>query len=142
MDSWEFLSSRRWTIGEVASDNIQMITNAERIAKSAAEMVLAGSTHEMASVALMVDIDGMSLVDVATEPGTSPKVVSRAFKQSKLEQTVSLAKQGRRHPIHTRLRLPADVHVRIRELVIADGMSYRQIAREVGCDHHAASNAN
>ncbi len=188
-DTWEFLSSRSWTFGEAATVDIRMITNAERIAKAAAEMVSAGSTHAMAAVALMVDTEtvdtairhweagrrcylppkdltfrrelpaskvaaladevvrlvddeGLSFIAVATKLETTPQVVSRAYKQRKLDETIELAKEGKTVTPPPRLRLSPETHARIRELLIAGGMSYRAIAREVGCDHHAVSEAH
>ncbi len=188
-DTWEFLASRSWTFGEAATVGIRMFTNAERIAKSAAEMVLAGSTHAMAAVALMVDKEtvdtalrhweagqrcylppkdltfrrdlpaskvavladkvvrlveeeNLSFIAIASKLETTPNVVSRSYKQSKLNQTIALAKEGKTLSIPPRLKLPAEVHARIRELLVAGGMSYREIARQVGCNHHAVSDAH
>jgi transposase-like protein len=93
-------------------------------------------------VVRMVDEEKMSLAAIAKKLGVSETLASRAYKQAKGDQLVSMAKAGKPMKIPAPLRLSPETHKRIRELLLAGGMSYRAIAREVGCDHHAVSEAH
>lgn len=93
-------------------------------------------------VVRMVNKEKMSIAAIAKKLGVSEKLASRAYKQAKGDQLVSMAKAGKQMKIPAPLKLSPVTHKRIRELLLAGGMSFRAIAREVGCDHHAVSEAD
>ena len=93
-------------------------------------------------VVRLIDEEGLSVKAIAAKLGTTEFVVSRSYKQSKGDETLQAAKQGKSSKIPQPLRLSKETHERIQELLLAGDMSYRAIAREVGCDHHAVSEAH
>jgi len=74
--------------------------------------------------------------------GVSFGAVSRAYKQAKGNEALERARNGESMKLPPCLKLPKEMHEHIRELLLAGGKSYRAIAREVGCDHHAVSDAH
>ena len=94
-----------------------------------------------AEVVRLVDDEKLSFVLIAKQLNVSSSLVSRAYKQQKSTETIALAKEGKTLPSGPRLKLSTEVHKRIRELLVEDKLSFRAIAREVGCDHHAVSEA-
>lgn len=91
-------------------------------------------------VVRMID-GGMTVKDVAIKLNASEPLVSRTYKQAKADQAMELAKEGKQFKIACPLKLPKEKHDRIRELLLTTNMSYRAIARAVGCNHHAVSDA-
>ena len=89
----------------------------------------------------MIDHEKLTRNAVAKKLGVDQRLISRAYKQAKGEQTLAMAMEGKAFKIPQPLRLPKEMHERIRALLIAGGMSYSAIAREVGCNHHAVSDA-
>lgn len=95
-----------------------------------------------ADVIRMIDEEQLSGAEAAKQLGVSRKMVSRAYKQANGAKALAMAKEGKAMSLPMPLRLPKAMHDRIRELLLAGGLSYRTIAREVGCDHHAVSDAH
>jgi DNA invertase Pin-like site-specific DNA recombinase len=185
----EYLRVRGWTMSQTVETELRHWGQAERYTKTVGEMLAAGSTPNMISIALeidpasvdaaaahyaagtacnlpprnyghrrtlpasrveqiaadvvrMKDIEGLSFKAIAAELKASEGLVSRSYKQAKSDQTLEAVRAGRQFKVAPPLKLPKEVHERIQELLQAGGMSYRAIAREVGCDHHAVSEAH
>ena len=78
--TWEFLSRRSWTMGEPRSVTIRSIGNAERIAKTVADMLAAGSTRNMAAIALQVDVETVNVAAAWWAAGEGCHLPSKDFK--------------------------------------------------------------
>lgn len=89
----------------------------------------------------LVDEEKLPFTLIAKQLNVSSSLGSRAYKQQKSVETIALAKQGKRLSSGPRLTHAAEVHKRIRELLVKGKLSFRAIGREVGCDHHAVSEA-
>jgi DNA invertase Pin-like site-specific DNA recombinase len=95
-----------------------------------------------ADVVRMKDVEGLSFREIAVKLKASQGLVSKSYKQAKGDQTLKAAKEGKQLKIAPSLRLPKEKHDRIRELLHRKELSYRAIAREVGCGHHSVSAAD
>jgi transposase-like protein len=86
-DTWEFLSRRSWTTEQAMTTQVRSIQNAERIAKTAVEMLQAGSSRNTIAIALQVDASTVDAALRAWEAGNRCHLPPKDFDHRRQSST-------------------------------------------------------